>query len=109
MKVKFMKYAINYDDVVNFVYDSDDFITKKIIDYYKNYIFGLIPKLRYKIRVFDKVVNKYLNDIYFCSFVKTNLDYEDVDFYYDLDNIMIDLYKKYLYNENRKISSNRWL
>lgn len=33
-----MKYAVNYNKVVNFLYDDNDFITNKIIEYYKNYV-----------------------------------------------------------------------
>lgn len=108
MNIKFIKYAVNYDDVVNFIYDVDDFTTKKIIEYYKNYMLGLIPKKIYRLKIFDKVVNKYLFDIYFHMFIKNNID-EDTDFYYDLDDIMINLYKKYLLIQDRRIAINRWL
>lgn len=107
MKLKFMKYALNYDNVVNFIYDEEDYLTVKIIDYYKNYTLGLIPKNKYKIKILDNVVNKYLTDIYFHIYVENNINSSDI--YYDLDDDMINLYRSYLNIKSRKIATNRWL
>ena len=101
MNIKVMKEAVNYDEVVSFMYDSSDFITDKIINYYKNYILGYIPKEKYEIKTLDMIVNKYINDSYFNSYIKNNLD-DNVDYYYDMDIILSELYEEYLIKENRK-------
>lgn len=108
MKTKFMKYALNYDRVVNFVCSEEDDLTNQVISYYKNYILGIIPKKKYKTKIFDNVVNKYLTDIYFHDYVTNNIDCS-IDLYYDLDDYMLNLYRKYLNNQSRKITTSRWL
>lgn len=108
MKTKVMKCAVNYDEVVNFIYDSDDFITEKIINYYKNYVLDIVQKEKYKIKKIDMIVNKYLNDIYFNTYVKNNVD-ADTDYYYDFDYVLARLYKEYVLKESRKIATHRWL
>lgn len=108
MKTKVMKYAVNYDKVVNFIYDNDDFITDKIINYYKNYIFNNVPKEHYKVKTLDMIINKFLNDIYFNDYIKNNLD-SDTDYYYDLDYVLSKLYKEYMIKEDRRIAIHKWL
>lgn len=108
MKTKVMKYAVNYDLVVNYIYDSDDFITDKIINYYKNYVLEIIPKEKYQIKKIDMIVKEYLNNIYFNSYVKESIDY-DTDYYYDLDYVLEGLYKKFIIKEGNKIGTHKWL
>lgn len=108
MKNNVMECAVNYYEVVNFVYENSDFITERIIEYYKNYIFNNIPKEEIKIKEIDIIIKKYLNDSSFNSYIKNNLD-EDIDFYYDLDLILINLYNSYILRESRKVAVHRWL
>lgn len=108
MNAKVMKCAVNYDRVVNFIYDNDDFITDKIINYYKNYIFNVVPKERHMVKSLDMIIYKFLTDIYFNSYLKENLD-DDTDYYYDLDYVLSRLYKEYMIKESRKIAVHRWL
>lgn len=108
MKTKVMKCAVNYDLVVNYVYESDDFITDRIINYYKNYVLEIVPKERHRIKTLDMIVNKYLDDIYFNSYVRNNVDY-DTDYYYDFDYVLVRLYKEFILKNERKIVTHRWL
>jgi len=102
------KYAVNYYEIVNFVYDKEDILTERIIEYYKNYFLNIIPKETYKINYLDMIVYKYIDNIYFNTYVRNNID-DNIDYYYDLDIYLINLYKEYENKLERKITNNRWL
>lgn len=108
MNTKVMKCAVNYDKVVNFIYEKDDFITDRIINYYVNYVLSIVPKERYKVKSLDMIIEKFLTDTYFNSYVRDNIA-DDTDYYYDLDYVLSRLYKEYMLKESRKVAINRWL
>lgn len=108
MDINIILLAVNYDEIVNYIYDNDDFITDKIINYYKNYVLSIMPNDKQAIKRLDMIVKNYISDRDFNSYVKVNLN-DDTDYYYDLDITLTKLYKDYLLREKRKLSMHRWL
>lgn len=108
-----MKYAVNYDKVVNFLYDDKDFVTNKIIEYYKNYVLNENESNR-KIRSLDNILDNYINDDNFRVYVKTHINEFNtkeygIDYYYDMDMILSKLFKNYLYYREENIAKTKWL
>ena len=54
-----LKHAPHYDEIVSVLFKEDDFITKRIINYYQEYLFGVIKSNNYRIRVLDKIIYEW--------------------------------------------------
>ena len=109
-----LKYAPNYDEIVSFQFKEDDFITKRIINYYQEYLFGVIKSNNYRIRVLDKIVFEYLTNCKFNIYTKEFLEEledsnDDIDYYNNLDINLPRLYRSYEKDSLEVISSARWL
>ena len=110
---KLLKYALNYDEIINFTFKKEDFITQRIIKYYQEYLFRKVGCTSYRIKLLDKTIYEYLTNFKFNNYVKKYLkeiDDSDYEFcYYDnLDINLPKLYKNYE-NENLYLSNTRWL
>lgn len=108
-----MKYAVNYNKVVSFIYDEEDFITTRIIDYYKDYVLNEKESSR-KIRSLDNIIVNYISDDNFKIYVKEhinefNTNEYGIDYYYDMDMILSKLFKNYIYNKGESITKTKWL
>jgi hypothetical protein len=108
-----MKYVVNYNKVVDFIYDDKDFITSKIIDYYRDYVLD-DSKTNRKKKSLDNIVHNYIDDYGFNEYVKEHIneystqDY-GIDYYYDMDIILNKIFKKYLYYKEGNITKTKWL
>jgi len=111
---KILKYIPHYDEIVSFPYKEDDFITKRIINYYQEYIFGIIECNNYRIRTLDKTIYEYLTNIKFNNFSKKYLEKleeanDEIDYYNNLDINLPRLYKRFELENIEVISGSRWL
>ena len=112
--MKTLKYAPHYDEIVSYIFDENDFITKRIINYYQEYLLGTIKCNNYRIRSLDKTIYEYLNNIKFQSYVYEYLEeLEDsndgIDYYNNLDINLPKLYRSFEKESLEVISSTRWL
>ncbi|MDD2434780.1 MAG: hypothetical protein PHO63_00820 [Bacilli bacterium] len=112
---KVLKYSPNYNDIVNYNFDEDDFVSQRIINYYQEYLFGNIykPQLK-KIKVFDKIVWEYIKNDQFYQYVQyylkeLELSNSDLDYYEHLDRNLEKLYKDFDKNSLKKVVSTKWL
>ena len=92
----------NYDVIVNYVYSSD-YITKMIIDYYREFVLNKNNNKK-KIINLDKVVYEYLYNSEFNNYVKDNIDNI---FLSDIEKYIKKLYKEF--NKKGIKKETRWL
>lgn len=109
-----LKYATYYDEIVCCVFEEEDFITKRIIDYYQEYLLGTIKCNNYRVRALDKAVHAYLKNLKFNKFVKEYLNAledsnDNLDYYDNLDVNLPKLLKKYEKSIVLIGSSSKWL
>ena len=109
-----LKYAPHYDEIVTFVFKEEDFITKRIINYYQEYLFGVIKSNNYRIRILDKIIYEYLSNSKFNKYVTDFLEEledsnDNIDYYNNLDINLPRLYRRYEKDSLELISSARWL
>ena len=108
-----LKYALHYNEIVSFEYDENDFITKRIINYYRSYLFEEPNCNNYHIKNLDKVVYEYFINYKFNKYAKDYLEelelsYDNIDYYNNLDINLPKLYKKYKESLDL-VSTTRWL
>ena len=97
---------MNYDKIVNFLYEENDAITKKIIESYQEYIFS-IKNNKCKKNI-DKVLSEYILKENFYKYVKENFDNEVLYSTYDIVIKKISMcYKNYY--DTYTIKNSRWL
>ena len=111
---KTLKYALHYDEIVSFVFKEDDFITIRIINYYQEYLLGVIKCNNYRIRVLDKTIYEYLTNVKFNKYVTDFLEAlensnDGIDYYNNVDINLPRLYRSFQKDSLEVISSTRWL
>lgn len=109
-----LKSAPYYDEIISFIFNEDDFITKRIINYYQEYLFGVIKCNNYRIKVLDKTIYEYLTNSKFNKYAKEFLENleqsnDDIDYYNNLDINLPRLYRMYEKNSLLVVSNSRWL
>lgn len=63
-----LKHCPNFYKIINFEYYDDDFISRKLIQIYKDFIFNIDsnnPRDIQMVEQIDLVINKYIEDYYF--------------------------------------------
>lgn len=103
-----LKYCHNYDDIVNFTYDCEDLITKKIINYYKDYILDYSEKSENQnlIELVDIAVNEYIKNPKFYKFFQNNFN-DTIN--NELVYVIINLYQQFKEDEIKDIESTKWI
>ena len=98
----------HYDDIVNFDYTNEDFVSEKIITYYKDYVLTYSGKLdnQNSIELLDNAVYEYIRNPKFYKFVQSA--FEDI-ISNDLVYILINLYRRYEEEAMRDIEATKWL
>lgn len=114
-KVKILTCCSHFDDIVNFDFLEDDILTKKIIQYYQDFIFKVDEgdDSLVLIRQLDEAIYKYMDDYHFAKSLKKTLD---VDFIVSDNFNYLDQLMKYIvdffgtYDENTAISiTTKWI
>lgn len=108
------KYSPHYDEIVSYVFNEDDFITKRIINYYQEYLLGVIKCNNYRAKNLDQAIYEYLNNLKFYKYVQEyleNLEYsnEGIDYYNNLDINLPKLYKNFERDSLEIVNGTRWL
>ena len=99
----------NYDSIVNYIY-KHEYITEKIIDFYREFV---LNDLNSKTRIIslDKVVYEYLYNDKFMNYIKEEIkkEEENIDkiFFYDIEDNLKKLYREF--NKNDYKEDTRWL
>lgn len=98
----------HYDDIVNFDYNKEDFISKKIITYYQDYILDSNNKLENQniIQLLDNAVNEYVKNPKFYRIVQSA--FEDI-ISNELVYIIVNLYRQFEDDGLKDIENTKWL
>lgn len=75
-KVKIVTCCTHFDEIVNYDFLEDDIFTKKLIQYYQDYIFNVDDQddNLYLIKKLDEAIYKYMEDYHFAKSLKDTLD-----------------------------------
>jgi hypothetical protein len=91
-KVKILTCCSHFDEIVNYDFLEDDMFTKKIIQYYQDFIFNIDEKEDNLalIKQLDEAVYKYMEDYRFAKSLRDTLDIDLVtsDNFSYLDQLM---------------------
>lgn len=102
------KDVVNYDKILNFLYEENTIITKLLINSYQEYIFN-VKNSRSKKNI-DKIMGLYIDKGDFYKYVLDNIKIEDVYLPYDkVIKKLNEVYKKYEIDIYIKIKNTRWL
>ena len=111
-----LKYCPNYNNIVNFDYDSEDLISSKLINIYKNYVFSINLNNREEIdRVIelDKVLGSYLKDYLFRSTLQKEIVTvrvkNDNNIIKNIVDCIIKIFTDYEEYTTRKLYISRWI
>lgn len=68
--------CINFDSIVNYAFDNDDIYSEQLIDYYKSIVLKtqkLTENKLAKIKEFDSIMYRYINDYKFRKQFKSEI------------------------------------
>lgn len=103
------KYSPNYDKIVNFLYEKDDIISKMLIEYYQDYLFGKNNRNKRKL---DSVLDLYTDKSDFYRYVENYFTLYENDLFDDSSKVMNKLIKIYDTFESeglKKVNKARWI
>jgi hypothetical protein len=105
---KVFKATRNYDDIVNFNYGVHDFVSKKIINYYQDYVLDSDNRVDNQnlLEFLDISVNEYIKNPKFYKYVQNA--FQDI-ISNEIVYIMINLYKQYEEDKIKDIENTKWL
>ena len=91
-KVKILTCCSHFDEIVNCDFLEDDVFTKKIIQYYQDFVFNVDEKEDNLnlIKKLDEAIYKYMEDYHFAKSLKDTLDIDLItsDSFNYLDQLM---------------------
>jgi hypothetical protein len=91
-KVKILTCCSHFDEIVNYDFLEDDVFTKKIIQYYQDFVFNVDERedSLNLIKQLDEAVYKYMEDYHFAKSIRDTLDIDLVtsDNFAYLDQLM---------------------
>lgn len=91
-KVKILTCCTHFDDIVNYDFLEDDTLTKKLIQYYQDFVFNVNEKDGLElIKKLDDAMYKYTVDYHFAKSLKDTLDVDQIisDHFAYLDQLML--------------------
>lgn len=91
-KVKILTCCSHFDEIVNYDFLEDDTFTKKVIQYYQDFVFNVEEQADNLalIKQLDEAVYKYMDDYHFARSLRDTLDIDLVtsDSFAYLDQLM---------------------
>jgi hypothetical protein len=114
---KILEHCINFDEIVNCDFLEDDVLTKRLIEYYRDYVFNINDedeKQLKHIRELDNAMHHYVRDYRFAKKLKETLDVDAVvksDFPYleQLMKFIIQFLEKYENDTAEVFVQTRWI
>ena len=95
-----------YDEIVGFRIDEDDFISKDLISYYKEYVF-LNYDDKEKISVLDKVMYEYIKNREFYNYIQNR--FRDSGDILPIDSDINKIYDEFKDESLRVINNYKWI
>ena len=111
-----LKHCPHFYSIINFEFYKNDLITEKLINIYKNYIFGVdlsnIDEIN-KVEKLDTVLFEYINDYAFRNQVKENILTISIkkceNVLEAMVNAIINFFDNYEKLKFRKVQVTRWI
>lgn len=111
-----LKYCPNYYNIVNFDFQENDYISEKLVNIYKNYIFSINIKNNEeveKIVELDRVLSNYINDYLFRSELQKEIVTvkvkNDSNILRNLVDVILKIFSNYEEYTTRKIYISKWI
>lgn len=103
-----------FDKIISSDFLEDDYLTKKLIEYYQEYIFNTEDKVDEIIIKLDQAMYKYVNDYQFAKKLKDTLEADEIiksDFNYvkELMTYIVTFLEEYQENDNEVINTTKWI
>jgi len=114
---KILKHCPNYDYIVNYEYDYGDYISSKLIDWYRELIFAVNSNDEKQLKIveaLDKGLYLYVKDNKYKSELKKHLKVEDINLeskklIKDLIKKIIIFTSKYEQRQIMEVTSSIWI
>ena len=111
-----LKYCPNYYNIVNFDYKENDFVSEKLINIYKNYVFSIKLNNREdidRLQELDRVLSNYINDYLFRSTLQKEIISVEVkkdnNIIKSLVDAIIKIFSNYEEYTTRRIYISKWI
>lgn len=98
----------NYNTIMNYYYEPNDFITDNIINTYQEQVFTKQPNIL-KLKLLDQIVLKYLTDHSFKEYIRNYYLDENLNYFADDNLKIIELYDKYQLKQTRNSTNTKWI
>ena len=111
-----LSHCKNFYKIKDFEYDSDDYITEKLLNTYEDYIFNIDihdEEEVKRIEILDLIINKYIDDYSFRKEIKSRV--RDIrvargdNIIESIVNALIKLFENYEEGYTRNIYFARWI
>lgn len=113
---KILQSCPNFYKIINFDFYEEDYITKKLIEIYKEYIFRVNIDNKEELELInqiDLILNKYIDDYYFRNEMKLSLKEirvkEDSDVLKEIIKSILKCFSLYEEGYTRNIYISRWI
>lgn len=114
---KILEHCHNFDEIVNCDYLEDDILTKKLIDYYRDFVFNINEEDEKQldlVKDLDKAMYRYIEDYRFAKRIRETLDVDAVvstDFPYleQLMRFLVQFHSDYEEETAEIIVQTRWI
>src|SRR5690554_5137600 len=113
---KILTYCPHFNDIVNCDFFEDDTLTKKLIEYYQDYIFNIDADNEQQtalIKKLDAAIYKYIEDYRFAKSLKDTLDIDAIvqsnfSYFEQLMEYIINFFNEYK-EEVIEIEPTKWI
>lgn len=116
-ELEVLKYCPNYQQVINYSFETDDYISEKLVRIYKDFIFKANlqdSKDLHMVKELDYVLGKYVDDFLFqkelrSEIVNIKIKRTCTDVLRAIVESVLHIFDHYLFNTTRKITIARWI
>lgn len=114
---KVLEHCVHFNHIINSDFLEDDSLTKKLIEYYQDFVFKVDDKDELAvdlIKKLDKAMHRYIDDYRFAKSLKETLDVDAVvqeNFSYleDLMKYIVDFHLQYEQEAFENVIETRWI
>ncbi len=114
---KILNCCPNYNEIVNCDFLEDDLFTKKLIEYYQEFIFNIDEnndEQKNRVKKLDEAIYKYIADYRFAKTLKNTLDIDVIinngfSYLEQLMEYIVSFFSEYQEQEIRDICQTRWI
>lgn len=113
---EFLNYCPNYFNIVNFDYSDQDFVSEKLVNIYKSYVFSadlMNSEEISKVKELDNVLGNYIKDYLFRSMLQKEIVTvklrKDSNILKSIVDVIIKIFTNYEEYTTRKLYISKWI